>query len=263
MGIQFCSGSNLLAFSDPCVNFLWSSLLPASFIFALCVFQFLTAKKLVGVPFRTYMKLHEAEALDGQAEEKMVEIGNNDADGEDLPRIVPLWRPVVFASVGLVETLAWISYGVYLLVNVPSGGWVNALPLLVAFSWIYTVVRSIVRLTATVPFDLFSIYCLQLIAAVLQVGGLIYNLGILRQSPPPFVVTVLLFANLSAVIGLLVIVLRMPLAIPSSRVRKEEIVMVISEFLYHTFWRFARVLLFLQRIILHFGVGLHLPGFTL
>jgi hypothetical protein len=62
---------------------------------------------------------------------------------------------------------------------------------------------------------------------VLLLGSALYDRTVLDDVAPPAAVLVGLVANFIAVAGLLTIVLRMPLAIQSSRVQKEEIVRII------------------------------------
>ncbi|KAF8626899.1 hypothetical protein AX15_004637 [Amanita polypyramis BW_CC] len=98
----------------------------------------------------------------------------------------------------------------------------KSLPFFVAFTWLYTVSRPIVRPILTVPLDLFHVYFLLLAAAVLQLGGVIYDC-IVWNTPPPSTLVIVLSLNFVAILGLLGVVLNIPFAIPSARINKEDI----------------------------------------
>jgi hypothetical protein len=170
--------------------------------------------------------LHEAEAIDLNAAAGANVVVDDDvevADKLEVPDAVPLWRAVVFAFMGLMETLGWLSYGSFRLVSEPAGFWESTFPFLIAASWLYTVVRPVGRPAATPPFDLLAVYCLQLVAATLKLGGVLFDHEVYGTPLPSTAVIVALTLNLTAVVTLLVIVVNMPLAIPSNRVRREDI----------------------------------------
>jgi hypothetical protein len=73
------------------------------------------------------------------------------------------------------------------------------------------------------PYDLFVVYCAHLVMGILLLGGELFDYGVVG-STPPMLVTLALSANLAAVLGLLVVLGSMPLAVPSNRVKKEDIV---------------------------------------
>lgn len=253
---RLCTDAGPFAFHDPCVRFSWSALLPAAFVFSLCLFSLpipvphILAKffTLLKSPFQSYLNLHEAEALDigaGTANKQVIADTDRDANAVDLtklevevPNAVPLWRTVAFAFVGLVEALSWLSYGSYNLINLLSDSdsrpnYSHAIhpdflgplvsPFIIALSWVYTVVRPVVRPTAMPPYDLFVVYCAHLVMGILLLGGELFDYGVVG-STPPMLVTLALSANLAAVLGLLVVLGSMPLAVPSNRVKKEDIV---------------------------------------
>jgi hypothetical protein len=196
------------------------------------------------------LDLHEAEALDisaGVDHQQVTADTDPDANAVpttdtskleiEVPVTVPLWRTIVFAFVGLVETLSWLSYGSYRLIDLLSEPLPNyshhivpdfmgpiLAPFLISLSWIYTVVRPIVKPTATPPYDLFVVYCAHLVMGILLLGGEFFDYGVHSGSMPPLTVTLALSANLLAVSGLLVLLGNMPLAVPSNRVKKEDIV---------------------------------------
>ncbi|KAF5378578.1 hypothetical protein D9615_007121 [Tricholomella constricta] len=236
MGVVLCSDGGPFDFRDPCVRSSWSALLPALFVFALCLFSLPLPTRvqslfaLLARPFRTYITLDEAEALDVDADEK----SNGGADPDTSPKGplasagVPLWRTLAFVLIGLAETLTWLAYASFQLINSPSDIWGVGRTFLVASSWLYTVMRPIVRPAATAPMDLFVLYIALFIGAVLQVGGTVYDHEVFGDRWPPGVVLAALWSNLLLVGALLAIVLKMPLAVPSRRVRKEDVGLSVS-----------------------------------
>jgi hypothetical protein len=189
------------------------------------------------------LDLHEAEALDitPDADKEVTPGSDEDASTAhpklevEVPDTPPLWRTLVFAFVGLLEALGWLSYGVYNLINHynshmdydhhlhPNVVGPIVFPFLIAISWVYAVVRSVVKPTATPPYDLFTVYCLHLVTGVLLLGGTLFDYGVVG-STPPLLVILALSANMAAVLILLVVVVSMPLEVPSNRVKAEDIV---------------------------------------
>ena len=254
---RLCPDAGAFAFDDPCVRYSWSALLPASFVFLLCLFSLPIPLPLVLTrffadlksPFESYLNLHEAEALDISAgddhEQDANAVPTTDTSTLEIevPVTVPLWRTIMFAFVGLVEALSWLSYGSYKLIDLLSEPLPNysyhivpdflgtiISPFLIAVSWVYTVVRPIVKPTATPPYDLFVVYSAHFVTGILLLGGELFDYGVEFGSMPPLMVTLALSANLLAVSGLLIVLGNMPLAVPSNRVKKEDIVSFV--FLY-------------------------------
>ena len=101
-----CNDYGPFDFRSACVRDTWGSLLPL--FLALCLFSipmpsFLRkVHAIVKAPFREYITLHEAEALDAELEEK---------DGELVEESVPLWRTLVCLFVGITKTFCWIAHG--------------------------------------------------------------------------------------------------------------------------------------------------------
>ncbi|KAF9459383.1 multidrug resistance-associated ABC transporter [Collybia nuda] len=236
MVVELCSDSGPFDFRDPCVRSSWSAIIPATFVVLLCFFSLPVPRplrKLFGIiksPFEQYLTLHEAEALDldSSAEDKVVADEDVGVTRIEVPNVVPLWRAVVFAFLGLLETLCWMSYGSFRFINDSNNVWGGLQAFLIAGAWLYTVLRPIVRPTATPPFDLFAVYCVQLMAGVLLVGGFLFDYSVAGVPLPPTIVIFALSANLVILAALLMVVLNMPLAIPSNRVKKEDIGRIVS-----------------------------------
>ena len=246
-------------FQSQCVREIWGSFLPAGFVLVLCFFSFPVPHVLdvLCSPFKTYLTLHEAEALDGNT--TVDKVSSHDAGD---CRTVPLWRAVVFVFVGIIQCLSWIVHGSYRLYNDPRDVFGGVLPFLVAIAWFYTVIRTISHPIATSPFDLFSIYLVLFCVGFLRLGGILFDHNVLGSPWPSTITLITLSANLLALLVLLIVVLNIPLALPSNRINKKDIVSCVLHFdcnfnnMFHVF----RVTRFLQRITRRSGDGSHLVG---
>ncbi|PIL29150.1 ATP-binding cassette transporter [Ganoderma sinense ZZ0214-1] len=178
-----------------------------------------------------FLPLHEAEVIIAGEEEK--------AGEEEIAPGVPLWRTLILSTVSLIETLLWLGIGCYSLVVNPEDTWNGVRDFLVAVTWLYAVLRPIVRPTATAPFDLLWLYSLHLILNSVVFFGHLYDRYVYDVPLPTTLRTVVYIINLVAVAGLLLLVLRMPLAIPSKRVKKEDIGKKVSPEDYTTVWGWA------------------------
>lgn len=261
MGV--CGDYGPLDIQSPCIRTAWSAFVPAAVVFLIC-FSAIPVPKLlqpifafIGAPFKLYIDLHEAEALDiaAVAAEK-----EEDVVAEvEVPSFVPLWRTLVFVFIGIAESLCWVADGSYRLYNGLYSPWTAAFSFIFALTWLYTVVRPIARPTPTAPLDLFTIYLLLFFAGCVQFGGFWYDHTALGLPWPSTLSCVALGANITALIVLLVATVTMPLAIPSSRVDKTEIV---GGLLYKIsqISSFDRAVLSLRRTTLHCGDGCPLLG---
>ncbi|GAW07489.1 multidrug resistance-associated ABC transporter [Lentinula edodes] len=217
MGRILCPGASPTEFSDICIRETWSTFTLTFFVFWLYFFaaphiflpQWVTrAARLIKKPFRTFITIHEAEALSGD-------------DGAELhvEEHVPLWRTLVFAFIGLLEMIVWLATGAYN--SILSRPALN--PFLNVFVWSYTVARPIAYPSATVPYDLFCIYSLQLFSEAFQLGGMLFTRDAFGIPLPSTDIVALHAVNLSLVVILLAVVLYMPMAIPSGKVNIKDI----------------------------------------
>ncbi|KAJ6559095.1 hypothetical protein DFH09DRAFT_1161859 [Mycena vulgaris] len=166
--------------------------------------------------FKTYLTLYEAE-----------ELACLDSFGSTttpfLPKAAPRWRSGLFAFAGLVEGLAWMADTSFYLVLAPFDPWGAIRRLLVAFSWMYTTIRPITHPSATVPYDLFTIYTLHFFAGSIQLGGYMFENMVSGTPLPESLVLFGLSANLAVIVTLLYVTTRMPMALPSAHVKEEDI----------------------------------------
>ena len=231
MGLHLCDDYGPFDFRNSCVRLSWTALFSAGLVLLLLVASAPVPERVkpwlevIKSPFKTYITLAEAEALDARAagDEKDVELEElNSSDNSSVA--VPLWRSLVLSWLGLVQTLVWLAVGSYTLVVEPSHGWVTLCLVLISLSWLYATVRPIFHPMATPPMDLFSLYCIHLVAGTLLFGGAFYERDVAGAPLPSSIAVAGLILNLIAVLVLIAVVLRMPMGIPSHRVRKEDIV---------------------------------------
>ena len=214
--------SNPLDFADPCVRAFWSAIVPAFFVFALCVSK--TPVRAV-VPkiglFEPFLTLKEAEGLDLDDSPRTDEVNHQS-----------IWPRVLFIVLGLVEALSWLSYGAYVMCTSPSPSWCLIAPFLISFSWMYTLLFFLLRPVSPTPsFSLFAFYLLQLAFSVLLLGGLGWDyvvVGNPLDSWEAWVYMGGMAANVVVVATLVGVLGSMPIAVPGKNMEKEDIVRLQS-----------------------------------
>ncbi|KZP20510.1 hypothetical protein FIBSPDRAFT_932199 [Athelia psychrophila] len=138
----------------------------------------------------------------------------------------------------MLQTMLWLVVGSYTLIAVPGGTGIASgiFAILRAATWFYGAMRPIVKAQATAPYDLFILYLIQLVMSCLLLGGVAYEHDVYnRPLPSPSSMASLVF-NLAATLVLLGVVLSMPLALPSNRVKKSDIGVTVSPDDYVTLW---------------------------
>jgi len=210
-------------FADPCIRESWASLLPAVLVITLCFFSLpISLPKRVHnflglTTFKTFLTLREAEALDASVVDEV------ETDVVSRP---PLWRTLLISTLSVVETLAWLALGLYRLITRPFHP-SSLLPFILALAWIYASLRPILRPSSTPPYDLFSLFVVHLVTGMLMLGGVLYSHHVLDAPMPGRLSMIGLVGNLVGVVVGFVVVVNIPMAVPSSRVKKEEIVCLI------------------------------------
>ncbi|KAI0332219.1 multidrug resistance-associated ABC transporter [Cubamyces sp. BRFM 1775] len=226
-----CHGTHLTSISDACVRGLWAAILPSAFVGLVLVSAIPPISSLLRIlkqPLENFLPLPEAEAL---------LYGEDDAVQEsDKENVVPLWRTLILSTVALLECLLWVSIGCYSLIVEPGDSWTGIRDVLIAATWFYAVLRPIVRPTATAPFDLFMLFGLHFLLGSLVFFGHVYDYYVFAIPLPSSPVMAVYITHLVAVAGLLVVVVNMPLDIPSKYVKKEEIGKSVSPEDYTTVW---------------------------
>ncbi|KAJ6563543.1 hypothetical protein B0H10DRAFT_2169170 [Mycena sp. CBHHK59/15] len=223
--MELCTSSSPSHLGDPCVRSSWSAIAPA---FLVLVFlatslpitvpaRFRKYCRLLQTSFATYLPLHEAEALDLASVDSPPSLVNV-VDVES-----PLLRSLLFVFAGLFESLVWVADASFYLILSPFDAWGAGRRLLVAFSWMYTAVRPITHPSATAPYDLFSIYVLHFIGGFLLLAGHVFEHTVSGTPLPSTMVLFGLSVNLAVIVTLLYVTVKMPIGLPSTFVRKEDI----------------------------------------
>ncbi|KAH8099895.1 multidrug resistance-associated ABC transporter [Cristinia sonorae] len=236
MALPICERAPLSDFADRCVRDFWGAIIPSALAIFLTLLavpapKFLPAfiqnqVNIIKLYCTDFLTLPEAESLD--AGEDPVALS------ERTP--VPLWRSVFLSGFALVETLVWLGYGSYVVVAEPADIWTNVRPFVVAFAWFYAASRPITKPTATPPYDLFLLFLLHFVLGGFMLGGLVYDHRVLDVPYPPALFLVAHAANLVVVLLLVVIILNMPVGVPSKRVKIEEIGLATSPEDYTSLW---------------------------
>lgn len=190
-------------------------------------------------PFKTYIKIHEAEAL-MQGHTTFVTAPTQSTITHRLPR----GRSLLYASLGLFQALVWSSLFWFALVTMPislppnDDGELLANSFVCGLAWTYATLRPAMHPKSTPPYDLFAIYCLLFLKAIEAVGVAAYQSYVYQTSL--FSYGIELFAmllNLSVLIILLTVCFNTPIATPGDGIPKEAIGTTISPEDYTTLWK--------------------------
>ncbi|KAF9442378.1 hypothetical protein P691DRAFT_681603, partial [Macrolepiota fuliginosa MF-IS2] len=90
---------------------------------------------------------------------------------------------VVFAVVGTIETLWWLTHGSCLLYDDAQNSW-RGRALMFAVAWLCTIVHPVVRPSTTTSYNIFVVYLLLLGARILELGGFLYGCGVYGDPLP-------------------------------------------------------------------------------
>ncbi|KAJ6590007.1 hypothetical protein DFH09DRAFT_1359037 [Mycena vulgaris] len=234
--MKLCGGSDAFDVSDPCVRGSWATLAPSVLVLAIGL-SFVRpplpkpVRRLVDAvksPFAQYLSLRDAEGL--LADEKSIPGAELEVDNGG-----SLWRTVVFVFIGLLECMAWLGYGAFLLIT-GYPRWEAIQRFLIASTWLYTAARPVLRPTATPPFDMFAIYMVHICGGILQLGGYLFQHNAYGAPLPGTLVLVGLSVNLGTLVGLVTVIMGIPLALPSPLVKKEDIGGSVSPEDYTSLW---------------------------
>jgi hypothetical protein len=209
--------------------------LPAIFVFVLCTTALFpeSSRKLlqpVREAFPHFITLHEAEALDAAGYKALIDEDVPQESQAGVENLVPLWRTAAFSFLALLETLFWLAVACYTFVARPDDVWDGVSSVLIASTWLYAVCLPIIRPTPTPPYDLFVLYIIHFVMGIVLLGGIVHAKDVYDTPLPPTAVIVGQVFNIIAVLILLGVVVSMPVGIPSSRVKKSDIVSHIYPF---------------------------------
>lgn len=178
-------------------------------------------------PCHEFLTLEEAELLILDNKELTSESW---AFGET--RKPPLWRTACFTGIALGETVVWFVLGSYHLA-VSDGGVVEytaVAPFFKAISWIPATVLPVIKPKLTPSYGLLAFYFSQLVTGAFRFGAILYDHDASGISSTTWTVLGAI-AHLSMITVLLLIVLFMPVNLPSSEEVSKKIVSIHS-FLY-------------------------------
>jgi hypothetical protein len=222
MVVQLCPGSNALDLSDACVRTSLGAIVPTALVLALCLFSIpcipAFARPLasaIKLPFRSFLTLREAEALDSQGEKT----GDVVVD-----KTVPLWRTVLLSFIALVQALVWSAAGAYIIITNKAYVWTGIAQLLIAATWIYASCKPVFWPKPTIHFDLFVLFVLHFVFGIILLGGALYEHEVFGVPLPPQLPFFGLISNLIAILVVMTVVGNMPFELPSNRIKKEDIV---------------------------------------
>jgi hypothetical protein len=223
-----CSSSPL-SFSDECVREAWAAFVPTGLVVVLLLVAALRIP-LKSVwksesPFADYLTLEQAEQLD--------------ADDDKIEKVDPpkpsRWFTLAVVILSLFLTGAWLAVGAYLLVLDKTNGQA-ILPFFFAFSWLYVIVKASVKPTIAPPYDLFMLFLVHFVGAVIMLGGILFDHALYKDDLPPRVQLVGLIVNVVVSFMLVVIIFSRPLAVPSARVPADDVGKRVTPEDYTTLW---------------------------
>jgi hypothetical protein len=178
----------------------------------------LNVVRYLRTPFNPFISLQEAEALAARISIADIVVNVHKP---------PLWRKVSLLLLSALQFLSWLGIGLYDLVinpDVSPGHRMGFLPFLFCTYWLYSIIRSLVRPLSTPPFDLFATYVFYVLLHGLYISMTLYDYYTLESGSLDFVVMSTLVFNFVCGMALSIIVLNMPLGIPSGMIPKDEIV---------------------------------------
>ncbi|KAJ7764232.1 hypothetical protein B0H16DRAFT_1526418 [Mycena metata] len=234
--MSFCPDAGLLDLRDACVRGTWATLIPTLLVLAFCSVKFhpplpAPIRRLaltVKAPFKQFLTLREAEGLLSGASEGFVE--------EDVKRYdISVWRPLL-AVIGLAQCVAWAGIGAYGFTTTPYV-WPGISALLVSGTWLYTAARAVTHLTATPPYDLFTLYIVYFVTGLIQLAGYLFEYNVDGTPLPGRTVLVGMALNVSSTLLVLLAVLQMPLDVPSGRTDVAQIGVTVSPEDYTPLWK--------------------------
>ncbi|KAF8526563.1 hypothetical protein BU17DRAFT_82663 [Hysterangium stoloniferum] len=223
---MFLCDAPFISWTDDCTRSYFESL--PSFVLVIAILCLsIPFVQNINWPIRSFVTLPEAEAI----------IDPSLAPGESISKgKTPLWRTICFSALALGETIGWLVIASYRTVALHGSLSHHTIaPFLNALVWLLAVTIPVVRPTPTPPYDLFALYLFQFVAGIFRFGTLWYDRDILEIPPLAWDVAAS-SVNLAVIAVLLMIVLQMPLSIPTNDVIAEKIGKEVSPEDYTPLW---------------------------
>ncbi|KAG9009269.1 hypothetical protein FRB94_012338 [Tulasnella sp. JGI-2019a] len=179
----------------------------------------------VRTPFTTFLPVHEAESIiQNQTfyDDSNIKPPTVNSISKPTSQAPPIWQTAILSILSAAEALTWLAIGAYRIYDHfevhQTQTMVVVAPFLMATTWLYAAVRSLIHPTATPPYDLFFLFIAHFVSATLNIGVPVYMHYHAEWSLPTMSVMVVLIANLITVTTLLSVILAMPLLLPSERI---------------------------------------------
>jgi hypothetical protein len=212
--LRLCPEDGPFDFRSRCIRETWAILAPIAVTALICIKRIrLPARASESfAPLREFLTVEEAEALKGN-----VDIS------ESARHFVPLWKTIVLASLGILETLAWLALGSYCLITAFTQPAPGILFILGSLPWLYATARPIFFPKASVSYDLLYLYLTQFASSALVLGGILYDHAFGFPLPGRLVL-VGLSLHIVVVVVLIIMMLVTPVGLPPANVNAGEIV---------------------------------------
>ncbi|KAJ7764128.1 hypothetical protein DFH07DRAFT_1059163 [Mycena maculata] len=234
--MALCPDARLSDLGDACIRNTWAALVPTCFVLAFCLVKshpplpnrIRRLVRTVEAPFAQFLTLREAEGL--------LAPGLEDIEEDNAPSYnVPVGRPLL-TIIGLIQTVAWVGIAAFSFAT-DKRAWEGISQLLLSGTWMYTTVRAVTHLDATPPYDLFTLYTIYCVTAVVQFVGYLFEYYVADIPLPGRLVVAGMCANVASTFIVLLAVLQMPLNVPSRLTDVAQIGVTLSPEDYTPLWQ--------------------------
>jgi hypothetical protein len=230
-------GTNLLDFGDPFVRELWATFLPSAFVILFCVTLIPVPGKIrsawhrISRPLRNSLSLEQAEAYETAYQKAK----RSPPDHSTPKSVTSIFRTTTLSGLALLQVLAWLGLGSYsFAVNAEAQN--GFIPVVTALTWLYASLRPIMWPSPTVFYDLFALYLAHLVTGLITLGGLFFDHSVYQLPLPSRIALAARVINLSVVTISLIVVLNMPLAVPSATINEDDVGKSVSPEDYCSLW---------------------------
>jgi hypothetical protein len=169
---------------------------------------------------RPFLTLREAEEL--------LYRDDRPAESDSSTTNSPQFHANLVFSISALEAIAWVVAGTantILSANDPIS-WETLAPFAIALSWIYSTFVLALHPKSTPSYDVLILSVVNLAGSVVSIGGALFDWQAYGAPLPPQPTRWFMTLDLMLTFILVVLILRMPLAIPSKNVDASRIVSV-------------------------------------
>ncbi|KAI6119559.1 P-loop containing nucleoside triphosphate hydrolase protein [Pisolithus croceorrhizus] len=217
----WCEDSGFLEISNVCVQSSWDAIV-TSLLTVICalisiaplISTFLArVREGIKAPIHSYVVLGEDETVEGSFDTQ-----DDAADDIRSAPFIYQWRLALLVFISLLESLAWIAFGIYHLLMDRYDSRVAAFSIVVGITWLYNVLKPALCPRSIAYIDVFILCVTHLVFGLIRIGTSIYYL---QTTSPTTLEWVGMSLNLIAIIVGLGIISTMPLKIPSDDLRQQ------------------------------------------